>query len=318
MTGQPYLIGTHPDSERPHPYGSRRLPDLRDFARKAKKGDYFSFNVSSETNPRSSPASAGYFWKLRDYMNDREDPRNRSYSSIQFYYRWAWFKENKSAWRDFVLQSIERLRPEVVYSGFAFANPLEHGTRAEVSVWERALTPHFYGLDIDVPFGAARLGDGIRPPTWGFLLSDSNCRKLDLSREQVRDRLHHPEIDIFEVSSGLWIELGDEPSLYPVEDGVPAFPKFLNCLLKPIRNDHTDLLGFAQWDGDPNERFNDKDAVRWLRRFDDDSDWPSVEQRCPAPREMVDPSPQADTVDGTLGRNADSPGPGKPLPSRSC
>ncbi|MBW3511521.1 hypothetical protein [Janthinobacterium sp. NKUCC06_STL] len=34
LTGNPYLVGTHPDSERPHPYGSKRLPDLREFARK--------------------------------------------------------------------------------------------------------------------------------------------------------------------------------------------------------------------------------------------------------------------------------------------
>lgn len=279
LTGESYSIGTHPDSEKPHRYGSKRLPDLREVARTSKSSDYFSFKVSSELNHRSSPATAGYFWKLRDYMNDRDDPSNRAYSSIQFYYRWAWFKESKNAWRGFVLQSIERLRPEVVYSGFAFANPLEHGTRAEVSVWERALTPRFYGLDIDFPFGMDRLGDGIRPPTWGFLLSDVNCRKLALSREQVRDRLHHPAINIFEVQNGLWIELGDEPSLFPVEDGVPALPKMLNHLLKPIRNDHTDLLGFAQWDGDPNERFNSRDTMRWLQRFDDDSDWPSIEER---------------------------------------
>jgi hypothetical protein len=34
------------------------------------------------------------------------------------------------------------------------------------------------------------------------------------------------------------------------------------------------LLGFGQWDGVPNERFNDADSLRWMRRFDADSDWP--------------------------------------------
>ena len=100
-----------------------------------------------------------------------------------------------------------------------------------------------------------------------------------MSREQVRDRLRYPEISLFEVRNGLWIELGDQPSLYPVEEGVPALPQLLNRLIKPIRNDYTDLLGFAQWDGDPNERFSNEDALRWLQRFDADSDWPSAEQR---------------------------------------
>ncbi len=56
----------------------------------------------------------------------------------------------------------------------------------------------------------------------------------------------------------------------------------LNRLVKTVRNDHMDLLGFPEWDGDPNQRFNDRDSIRWLRRFDDDSDWPSVEQRQPS------------------------------------
>ena len=38
LTGMPYLFATHPDSERPHRYGSKRLPDLREFARKRKPG----------------------------------------------------------------------------------------------------------------------------------------------------------------------------------------------------------------------------------------------------------------------------------------
>ncbi|MDO8067136.1 hypothetical protein [Janthinobacterium sp. SUN206] len=43
ITENPYIIATHPSSERPHPYGSKRLPDLREFARKTKKEDYFHF-----------------------------------------------------------------------------------------------------------------------------------------------------------------------------------------------------------------------------------------------------------------------------------
>jgi hypothetical protein len=276
LTGHPYLIGTHPASEKPHPYSSSRLPDLRDFARKTKKSEAFLFDVTSEKNHKTSPATAGYFWKKKDYMNDDEDP---SYSSIQFYYRLQWWRENKEAWRGFVLATIEKLSPEVVYSGFAMATPLEFGTRSEVAVWERSLTPRFYGLDIDYPWAMNRHGSGIRTPTWGFLLSDTWREKLGMSREQVQDHLHHPDIALFPTQAGLWIELGAEPSLFPVEDGVPELPWLLNRLIKPIRNDYMSLVGFGQWDGDSNERFNRKDSMRWLQRFDDDSDWPSIEQR---------------------------------------
>ena len=280
LTGNPYLVGTHPDSERPHPYGSKRLPDLREFARKTKKEDYFAFNFTDQKNHISSPATAGYFWKVRDYMNDDAVPSNRTYSSIQFYYRWSWWLENKDAWRQFVLQTAGILDAAQVYSGFAMATPLAYGSRSEVSVWERSLTTHFYGLDIDDYLGMhGELAVGIRPPTWGFLLSDTWREKLDITRGQVKLSLHHPNIKIEELSVGLWIELGEEPSLYPVEDGVPALPVLLNKLLKPIRHDHMGLLSGAQWDGDPNERFNDADSLRWMRRFDADSDWPSVELR---------------------------------------
>ena len=280
LTGKPYLVGTHPDSERPHPYGSKRLPDLREFARKTKKEDYFTFNFTDQKNHISSPATAGYFWKVRDYMNDDAVPSNRTYSSIQFYYRWSWWLENKDAWRQFVLQTAGILDAAQVYSGFAMATPLAYGSRSEVSVWERSLTTHFYGLDIDDYLGMhGELTIGIRPPTWGFLLSDTWREKLDITRGQVKLSLHHPNIKIEELSVGLWIELGEEPSLYPVEDGVPALPVLLNKLLKPIRHDHMGLLSGAQWDGDPNERFNDADSLRWMRRFDADSDWPSVKLR---------------------------------------
>lgn len=174
---------------------------------------------------------------------------------------------------------------------FAMANPLEFGTRAEVTTWERSLTPAFYGLDIEYAYGMDdELPSGIRPPTWAFLLSDYWRDKLDLSREQVRTALAHPRISVTELHSGQWIELGEQPQLYPVEHGVPELPVLLNRLLKPIRYDDLGLLGFGQWDGDPNERFTDADSRRWMARFDADSDWPTPASRVNAPPALSTPS----------------------------
>jgi hypothetical protein len=44
-------------------------------------------------------------------------------------------------------------------------------------------------------------------------------------RGHAKACLKHPAIHISELQQGLWIELGDEPSLYPVEEGVPELPK---------------------------------------------------------------------------------------------
>jgi len=284
LVGKPYKTATHPDSERPHPYGSKRIPDLREYAKNADADGHFAFSFNDETNHKSSPATSNSSWRIPAYQNDRESRRDRTYSSIQLYYRWSWWKDNKVAWRAFVHQTIQKLQPEQVYSGFAMANPLEFGTRSEVAVWERALTPRFYGLDIDSPYGMHReLLWGVRPPTWAFLLSDIWREQLSLTREAVKVALTHPRITTTELDAGLWIELGSEPELYPVESGVPELPSLLNKLLRPVRHDAMGLLDFGEWDGDPNERFTNTDAVRWMRRFDEDSDWPSLEQRLRAP-----------------------------------
>jgi len=281
LLGYPYKVATHPDSERPHPYGSKRLGDLREWARKKPLHRGFVFNFTDEKNHRSSPTTAGYFWRtghLGDGITD--------YSSIQLYYRWQWWLDNQEAWRRFVLEAIEKLQPEQVYSGFAMANPLEFGTRSEVTTWDRALTPHFYGLDTDYPFSmtlAPQLPSGIRPPTWGFFLSDIWREKLSLERADVREALADPRVRIEESSCGQWIELGPQPELYPVEDGAPELPVLLNRLLRPLRHPKLGLLGFGEWDGDPNERFTLADSQRWLARFDEDSDWPTPQARGWAP-----------------------------------
>ncbi|HBO0861727.1 DUF3396 domain-containing protein [Pseudomonas aeruginosa] len=277
LLGHPYKVQTHPDSSRPHPYGSKRLGDLRGWARKGRVDKSFVFNFTDDKNYRNSPTHAGYFWRSSYFSWSGID-----YSSIQFYYRWQWWLDNQDAWRRFVQRTIERLRPEQVYSGFAMANPLEFGTRSEVTVWDRALTPHFYGLDTDYPYGmtlAPDLPSGLRPPTWGFFLSDTWREKLAIDRQAVRTALDDPRIRIDELNGGQWIELGPQPELYPVEDGVPELPVLLNRLLRPLRHTRLDLLGFGEWDGDPNERFNLPDSQRWLARFDEGSDWPSAAQR---------------------------------------
>ena len=48
MLGKPYTIATHPVSERPYPYGSSRIPDLRKAAMEAYEAEAFLFNFTDE------------------------------------------------------------------------------------------------------------------------------------------------------------------------------------------------------------------------------------------------------------------------------
>lgn len=54
-------------------------------------------------------------------------------------------------------------------------------------------------------------------------------------------------------------------------------------MIRAARNDELELVGTGQWDDDPNVRFNRSDATRWLKRFDDDGDWPNKAARVVAP-----------------------------------
>lgn len=288
LIGKPYVVATHPDSERPHPYGSKRLPDLRAFGGKTPLNKDFEFKFSDEKNHLSSPSRSGRFWRASTW----DGVKNNDYSYVQLHHSWTWWQEHREPWREFILSAADRLGADQVYSGFAMSNPLDFGARSEVATWERALAPHFYGLDIDFPFSMARsLQDGIRPPTWGFLLSNRWRDRLGLSREQVQAALADPQIHIVERDCGQWIELGDKPSLLPVEEGLPRLQMKLNRLLRPIRAKELGLVGFGQWDGDPNERFGLVDSQRWMARFDDDSDWPSADARVQGPSAGAVPKP---------------------------
>jgi hypothetical protein len=269
LTGNPYSIVAPPGDQRPQAYDAARPGNLHEWAYKAMPNRDFAFRLTDTQDHRSSPTTAGYFW-LDGHCGQEE----LTYSSIQLYYRWQWWLDNKAAWRRFVLETIGRLRPQQVYSGFAVANPLQDSCRAEVAVRDRALAPRYYGLDTDYPFGMTlppNLPSGIRPPTWAFFLSDDWRVRLALDREQVCAALHHPDISIVDCATGQWIELGAQPQLYPIENGVPELPALLNRLLKPIRHPSLELTGFSEWDGDPSLRFDHTSTRRWLSRFDDDS-----------------------------------------------
>lgn len=249
------------------------------------------------------------------------------YSTVKLVFSHAWRQENNEArWREFVLDCVRALQPEQCYMGFEVGNgDLGIMGSHESDVLERISTDYFYGLDIDHPtkmgFHAnfpdetgivlpSDLGAGLRPPTWCFMLSPVWQRKLGKTEHQVRAELADPRIKITAVpyprdtlnpdgANGLWIELGDL-ALYPVEDGVPELLIKANRLIRPIRCDELKLNTLDPWEGDPNPRFGYESSLRWMRRFDEDSDWPSAEVRRQPPPSAP---PSAQHSDAAESRN---------------
>lgn len=134
-----------------------------------------------------------------------------------------------------------------------------------------------------------KLGAGLRTPTWCFLLTPFWLAKLGKTAADVRAELDDPRIEITTIpyatgphnpqgEPALWIRLGDL-DLHPVENGVPDLLVKANRLIRPIRCDYLNLLTLDPWMDDPNPRFDYESSLRWMRRFDDDSDWPDAVRR---------------------------------------
>lgn len=300
--------------------GDKRLPtDLRAEARHHEEEfETFFLMATDMESPDASP-----LWSYSGAVTCNPVQR---YSTLKLIFcdDWYW-NGNEARWNDFVLDCIKSFRPEQAYTGYEVGNgDLGVMGSYEADVLERICTDHFFGLDIDHPstmgfqyhdkfhegfVNPTDLGAGIRTPTWCFMLSPVWQRKLGKPEHQIRVELAHPRIRITSVpyprnalnpdgANGLWIELGDL-DLHPVEDGVPEVLTRANRLIRPIRCDELKLNTLDPWDDDPNPRFGYESSRRWMRRFDEDSDWPTAEQRRkPSPDDGRDPSLRQSYVPG--------------------
>ncbi|ATE61634.1 hypothetical protein [Thauera sinica] len=270
----------------------KRLPtDLRAEARKAlDQGKEFWVRATDMDSPLASAR-----WAIDAQVTNCSA---MDYTTLKITFRHSWYVEHRREWREFVLACLHLLEPEQCYSGFEIGNTGAY----ESDVLERICADHFYGLDIDHPgdmgfqyhrnekgwVNPARLGAGLRTPTWGFLLSPHWFDKLGLDELRLYEGLNDARIRIEALPrssdgrTSYWIELG-ELSLYPIEDGVPELPVIANRLIRPVRCDDLNLLSLDPWDDDPNPRFDFQSGPRWMGRFDEGSDWPSPERRAPRP-----------------------------------
>ncbi|MBS0427035.1 MAG: hypothetical protein JSR41_07085 [Proteobacteria bacterium] len=285
---------------RPH---DKRFPtDLIAEAEYHDKDEFKNFYLlgTDMDSPDESPR-----WSYSGFVTSNPGQR---YSTLKLIFRYKWYIDgHQRLWKDFVRDCVASLQPEHCYTGYEVGTGgLSVMGAYESDVLERICADHFYGMDVDHPskmgyqyhdpfhegfVNPSDLGAGLRPPTWCFMLSPFWQRKLGKDEQQIRAELRDPRIRITSIpyatnkqnpegANGLWIELG-ELDLYPVDKGIPDLLVKANRLIRPIRCDELNLTTLDPWDGDPNPRFDYESSLRWMRRFDEDSDWPSADVRRP-------------------------------------
>jgi hypothetical protein len=297
LIDEPFQLVWKDDTQDWLPANDQRLPkDLQALARKQEDRANEFWLMATDQESIATTAR----WAIASQTGSGV----MRYTTVKLTFRLKWYKQNKVRWQGFVKDCLRLLQPEHCYSGFEVGNGGFNVLGAyECDVLERICADYFYGMDIDHPSkmgfhpywqkdgqsDGSDLGAGIRTPTWCFLLSPVWLAKLGKTEAAVREELNDPRIEIIAIpyatnahnpkgENGLWIRLG-ELDLDSVENGVPDVLVKANRLIRPIRCDNLNLLTLDPWDDDPNPRFDYDSSLRWMRRFDDDSDWPDATKR---------------------------------------
>ena len=278
----------HPNGGRPHRIGSKRLPDFVELANSRQLDENLIIESSSTDNEATSPDFTFRTWIKAHW---EEQPFVLSWLRLDFSYRW-WL-EHRDALRTFILKAATEMNAEQGYMGFGYVNPLGVGAAGDILPYEKQLAKRFYGYHFDKPFYmdsphevSRPLTFGMNAPTWGTLIGTRWLEKAG-GKAAVRAQLTHPRIRVTELPDALWIEAGDEPSLLPVEEGIPPIYREIAQALKPARAADLDFLTLGQWDDDDRDVMTPTDSKAWLARFDSDGSWPSPDVR------FWQPDPQA-------------------------
>ncbi len=251
----------------------------------------FCIESASTNSEATSPDFTFRTW-IKSYWE--EVPFKLSWLRLDFNYRW--WRENREALRNFVLKAASEMNAEQGYMGFGYVNPLGVGAAGDILPYEKQLAKRFYGYHFDKPFymdsphpESRPLTFGMNAPTWGTLIGTRWLEKAG-GKTTVLTKLNHPRIQVVELPHALWIEAGDDPSLLPVEEGIPPIYSIIAQALKPARAEDLDFLTLGQWDDDDRDVMTPTDSRAWLAWFDPDGSWPTPDAR------FWQPDPQAGMV----------------------
>jgi len=275
----------HPSTGKVLARGSKGLPSIGERF-EAERDDVATITAFNEVTKESS-ASFHMDAACSFKAESRPGGPIAKFSYFKIGVPLRFWRQHRSALINWWGDALAVLQPSQAYSGLAFSTPpiLERYPFFEPT--EYALCQAFYGLDVDKPFfmrgspyceHKMHLELGTRTPTFGTLLRGKCLDQLG-GEAAIRQALaDDPQFHLTPCAGGLWIEAGDEPALFPVDQGIPRHYAKLARLMKPTRLESLWLISYLP----PLPRddcFNAKTSARWLKRFDDDGDWPSPEVR---------------------------------------
>lgn len=254
----------------------------------------FFLTLSSSEKRESISASAhfGLFAHICEYdCQNRNEMQYQKYSYLRLQCPVAWFSEaaNRQALLALLRRAIVELNVEQGYGGISWSLPIETACWPDFEYAEHYFAHQFYGMDIDKPFkmtdGHATcwpLECGMRSPGWLTIVGPRLLARLG-GRDAVTAQLADAAgVACEAVGETLWLQDGELPQLYPVEQGIPPSMTAIAEAIKLLRAETLKLISYPRWDGDDeiDHVFFDLDKCRrWLARFDRDGDWPSAEQR---------------------------------------
>ena len=285
LTRQALTHEQHPKTGKVMPRGGKGLPGMLERFEKGRD-DIASITAFSPSTNESSPS---YFVDASLSLDEASRPRGPAamFSYFKAGVPLDFWRENRGAIERWWLAALDLFSPAQAYCGISFSNPPLLSRYPFIEPAEFALCTAFYGLDVDKSFfmrgspyceHKMHLELGTRTPTFGTLLR-GKCLEQVGGESAVRQALaDDPQFHLTPCAGGLWIEAGDEPALYPVDQGIPRHYAKLAKLMKPTRLEALWLISYLP----PLPRddcFNAQQSARWLKRFDDDGDWPSPEVR---------------------------------------
>lgn len=285
LTHQTLTHEQHPKTGKVMMRGAKGLPGIGERFERGRD-DVASITAFSPSSKESSPA---YFVDASLSLDHASRPGGPAamFSYFKVGVPLRFWRDNRGDMRRWWLEAIELLEPVQAYCGVSFSNPPILSRYPFIEPAEFALCKAFYGLDVDKSFfmrgspyceHQMHLELGTRTPTFGTLLRGKYLEQLG-GESAVRQALADDDrFNLTPCAGGLWIEAGEEPALYPVEQGIPDHYAKLAKLMKPTRLESLWLISYLP----PLPRddcFNAASAARWLKRFDDDGDWPSPELR---------------------------------------
>ncbi len=209
------------------------------------------------------------------------------YSHFSVDVPYSWWQKNRESFDKWWQKVLHILKPQQAYMGITYSYPLDINQFQFHYYAEYKLARAFYGFDIDKPFfmvssidkDGMHLEEGLRTPTYGILLQGKWLEIIGGRSAVTRALDKDTDFKMIDVDDGIWIESTKPPALYPVEEGVPLHLQRLYKLVKPAVLDKLWMVSLFYPPVPDLNTFTPEESSRWLKRFEEESDWPSSEIR---------------------------------------